>query len=220
MTTPLAPAGPYASLLLGVAGGALVGSRPRRTAPGALAAIAGLALVGMAASRPVGDALRRAGARRRSATVRVSVDVPQPVSTVFRFLCDFENFPRFIGALREVHDFGDGRSHWVGWTPSGGTLEWDAITTKFVTNRVIAWQSTPASPMRTSGTLRFVPSSDGGTCVKVAFEYSVAVGGIVDAMAALAVPSRQRELEADIRRLPEQIALSETARGATPAHAS
>jgi uncharacterized membrane protein len=106
-----------------------------------------------------------------------------------------------------VHDFGDGRSHWSGWTPGGGTLEWDTITTKFVTNRVIAWQSTRSSPLRLTGTLRFIPESDGRTCVKVALDYSAPVGSLVDAMAAIAIPSRIDVLEADIRRLPDQLDL-------------
>jgi uncharacterized membrane protein len=214
MILPYVPSGPMSSVLLSVAGGALVGGRPRRATADAIATLAGLALVGMAAHRPVADALRRAGTRRRSASLRMSIVVPHHVGLVFRFCSNFENFPRFIGALREVHDFGDGRSHWIGWTPRGGRLEWDTVTTKFVTNRVIAWQSTPRSPLRTSGMLRFVPTSDGGTCVKVVLDYNVLSRSVVDAVAALAVPSRVRELEADIRRLPEQLDLVTTA--ATP----
>lgn len=210
MTTSVRPAGPLTSLLLGAAGGALVGGRSRHARSGAIAAIAGIALVGVAAHRPVSDALRRAGTRRRSGSLRLSIAVPHSVDVVFRFCSDFENYPRFIGALRAVHDFGDGRSHWSGWTPGGGTIEWDAVTTKFVTNRVIAWQSTPSSPLRLTGTLRFVPERDGGTCVKIALDYSAPVGNLVDAMAALAIPSRAEALATDIRRLPEQLDLAAT----------
>ena len=203
MSESLALTSPLVSLLLGTAGGALVGGRPRDRAPGAVAALAGLALVGVAAHGPLANALRRAGASRRSAHVHLSFVVPRPVRDVFRFCSDFANFPRFIGALRSVEDFGDGRSHWVAWTPTGRTLEWDAITTKFVTNRVVAWRSTPSSPVRTCGTLRFVPESSGDTCVKVALDYSVIDGSLVDAVAALAVPRRVRDLEADIKRLAD-----------------
>jgi uncharacterized membrane protein len=203
MSDSVALTSPFSSLLLGAAGGALVGARPRERAPGAVAALAGLALVGVAAHGPIANALRRAGASRRSAHVRLSFVVPRPVSDVFRFCSDFANFPRFIGALRAVEDFGDGRSHWAAWTPAGRTLEWDAITTKFVTNRVIAWRSIASSPVRTSGTLRFVPESAGGTCVKVALDYSVVDGSMVDAVAALAIPRRARDLEADIKRLAD-----------------
>ena len=196
---------PLPSLLLGVAGGALVGGRPRRSTVGALAAIAGLVLVGLAARRPASQALQRAGTRRRSVRLRMSFVVPHPVSEVFRFCSDFENFPRFIRALRTVEDFGDGRSHWVSSTPSGGTLEWDAQTTKYVTNRVIAWQNNPRSRVRMDGTIRFVPESASETCLKVALDYSVPTDSIADAVAALATGKLSREIEADIRRLGEKL---------------
>jgi uncharacterized membrane protein len=206
MTAPGNHTDPLPALLLGAAGGALVGGRARRSAVGALAAVAGLVLVGLAARQPVSDALQRAGTRRRSVRLRMSFVVPHPVSEVFRFCSDFENFPRFIRALRTVEDFGDGRSHWVSSTPSGGTLEWDAQTTKFVTNRVIAWQNTPRSRVRMDGTIRFLPENVGETCLKVALDYSVPTDSIADAVAALATRKLSRELDADIRRLGEKLA--------------
>ena len=205
MTAPTIPSKPIPSLLLGAAGGALMGGRSRRPAAGALTALAGLALVGVAASGPVGRALRRAGTRRHSAHVRLSFIVPHPVRDVFRFCSDFENFPKFIRALREVRDFGDGRSHWVAASPNGRLVEWDAVTTKFVPGRVVAWNSTPTSAVGVSCTIRLSPERAGGTCVRVAIDYSLPTEGIKDAVAALASRKRTRELEADIRRLGEQL---------------
>jgi uncharacterized membrane protein len=205
MSTPANHTTPLPALILGAAGGALVGGRPRRSSTGTLATIAGLALVGFAARQPMAAALRRAGTRRRSVRLRLSFVVPHPVSEVFRFCSDFENFPKFVRALRAVEDFGDGRSHWIGSTPSGGTLEWDALTTKFVTNRVIAWQNTPRSPVRMNGTIRFVPEHTGETCVRVALDYSAPTERIADAVAALATRTLSRELETDIRRLGEKL---------------
>jgi uncharacterized membrane protein len=205
MTTPDNHSTPLPSLILGVAGGALVGGRPRRSTAGTLAAIAGLALVGLAARQPLAAALRRAGTRRRSVRLRLSFVVPHPVGEVFRFCSDFENFPKLVHALRAVEDFGDGRSHWVGSTPSGGTLEWDALTTKFVTNRVIAWENIPRSPVRMSGTIRFLPERTGETCVKIALDYSAPTDRIADAVAALATRTLNHELESDIRRLGEKL---------------
>jgi uncharacterized membrane protein len=205
MTTSLVPSKPLPSLLLGAAGGALVGARPRRSAAGTLATLAGLALVGIAASRPVGDALRRVGTRRRAVHLRCSFVVPHPVTTVFRFFSDFENFPRLVRALREVEDFGDGRSHWVASGMGGRILEWDSVTTKFVTNRVIAWQSTPSSFVNMSCAVRLLPERDGGTCVKVAIDYSVPTDGIRGAVTALTSRRRTREIEADIRLLARRL---------------
>lgn len=205
MTTTLAPSKPLPPLLLGAAGGALIGARPRRSPAGALAALAGLALVGIAASGPMSEALRRVGTRRRAVHLRFSFVVPHPVATVFRFVSDFENFPRIVRALRAVEDFGDGRSHWVALGTGDRILEWDTVTTKFVTNRVIAWQSAPSSFVQTSCTIRLVPEHGGGTCVKVAIDYSVPTNGIKDSVAALASRRRSNEIEADIRLLGRRL---------------
>jgi uncharacterized membrane protein len=159
-----------------------------------------MTLLGVAAHRPLADALRRAGTRRRGADIEFSFVVARPVEQVFAFCANFENFPRFIGALREVRDTGDGRSHWCAGTPSGGDTEWDATTTKFVTNSVIAWKSVANAPVETSGLLRFSPE-DGSTRVHVTMFYRVVGGSMADALVALTSPRRAHELEADIRRL-------------------
>ena len=131
--------------------------------------------------------------------------MPQQFPVLFRFCSNFEHFPAFIRALREVHDFGDGRSHWVARGGRHEALEWDAVTTKFVTNRVMAWESAPGSAVRTSCTLRFVPERGDATCLKVAIDYTLPTERIKDAVSALARRRRTRELEEDIRRLGQQL---------------
>ena len=192
---------PLPALLLGLAGGARFGAR-RAMSPQARAAatIGGLALIGAAAHRPLFEAVRRAGTRRRAGELAVSFVVPHPVELVFGFCRDFENFPLFIGALREVRDYGDGRSHWCASTPAGGTIEWDTVTTKYVPNRVVAWTSVAGSPIETRARMRFVPEGR-DTCVKIDATYRVLGSSLADAVAALAAPQRMRELAADVRRL-------------------
>jgi uncharacterized membrane protein len=189
------------SLLLGLVGGVLFASRRRMSTPArAAATIGGLALIGAAAHRPLAEAVRQAGTRRRSGTVALSFVVQHPVEAVFAFCRDFENFPQFIGALREVRDYGDGRSHWCASTPAGGTIEWDTVTTKYVPNRVIAWTSVGGSPIETSARMRFAPEG-ADTCVKIDATYRVIDSSIADAVAALMTPQRKGELIADVRRL-------------------
>jgi uncharacterized membrane protein len=162
--------------------------------------VGGLALIGAAARGPLLESLRRTGTERRSARLNLSLVVAQPVEVVFAFVRDFENFPCIVGALRQVRDYGDGRSHWCASTPSGGTLECDTVTTKYVPNRVIAWQSAPGSPVEMHGLVRFV-REDSHTCLKLELDYQVQTGGLADALIALTTPTRGAELERDIRRL-------------------
>jgi uncharacterized membrane protein len=189
------------TLLLGLVGGALFAVRRGMSRPArAAATISGLALIGAAAHRPLAEAVRIAGTRRRAGRVGVSFVVAHPVEVVFAFCRDFENFPQLVGALREVRDYGDGRSHWCASTPAGGTIEWDTVTTKYVPNRVIAWTSVGGSPVETSARIRFVPEGR-DTCVKVDATYRVLDGTMADAIAALATPQRSADLAADVRRL-------------------
>ncbi len=189
-----------APLLAGVAGGALLAARPRRRDAHAISTIAALCLIALSARTPIMDAIRQAGTRRRSAVLQLSFVVAHPVEKVFGFCADFENFPRFIRALREVHDYSDGRSHWCATTPSGGTVEWDTVISKYVPNHVIAWRSVGTSSVEAHGAVRFTPEA-GGTCVKVSTEYRVLESGLADALYALATPPRADQLEADIRRI-------------------
>ena len=195
----------FTALLAALGGGMLLGARPHnggRSRP--IATLAGLALLGVAAHRPIANALLKAGTKRRSGALRFSFVVNRPVEEVFRYCADFENFPRLIGALRQVRDNGDGRSHWCATTPSGGEIEWDAVTTKFVTNSVIGWRNASGAPLETTGVLRFSPEED-RTCVRVAVEYRVPGGRMTDALVALIKPRRTHELEADIRNLERQL---------------
>ncbi|HET9010809.1 MAG TPA: SRPBCC family protein [Gemmatimonadaceae bacterium] len=206
--TPPPPASPAVqpriavpSLLLGILGGALFGARRRLPSHArAAATVGGVALVLAASHRPLAEAVRRAGTRRRSGRLSLSFVVAHPVEVVFGFCRDFENFPQFIGALREVRDHGDGRSHWCASTPSGALIEWDTVTTKYVPNRVIAWTSVPGSAVETSARLRFVPEGT-DTCVSLDARYRVVEGTMSDALAALTTPPRRHEIERDVLRL-------------------
>lgn len=192
---------PLAALALAAVGGVLVARGGRHDRHARIAAtVSGLALIGAAARAPLLDTVRRAGTRRRSARLRMSIVVAQPVEVVFAFVRDFENFPCIVGALRQVRDYGDGRSHWRASTPSGGTLEWDTVTTKYVPNSVIAWESVPASPITMHGLVRLLPEAS-QTCLRIELDYRVRTGKLGDALVALATPRRGAELERDIKRL-------------------
>lgn len=196
-------------LLLAAAGGGLIlGARPRDGSAGRpWFTLAGMALVGIASHRSLARAFKRFGTRVLSAEQQFSFVVERPVEQVFAFCADFENFPKFIGALRDVRDTGDGRSHWCASTPSGDTIEWSATTTKFVTNSVIGWRSVPGSPVDTVGLLRFSPEG-ATTCVKVALCYRVLDGSVADTLAALVSPYRADALEAEFRSIDGQLQLA------------
>jgi uncharacterized membrane protein len=79
--------------------------------------------------------------------------------------------------------------------------EWNAVTTKYVPNRVIAWESTGAAPVHATGLLRFKPE-EGRTCLEATLTFElVGAPRLGDSLAALVAPPRARQLEQDLRRM-------------------
>ncbi len=189
------------SIAAALSAGLLLGSRPRRPSTARTAATVGAAALAMLAFvMPSSNVIRKAGKRRRAGHLRFSVVIPRPVEQVFALCADFENFPRLIKSLRRVTDYGDGRSLWCAITPAGGTIEWDSVTTKYVTNSVIGWESAPGAAVKMSGLLRFAPAGQ-GTCVRIALDYEVLSSNLRDAFAALLAPRNAPKLERQIRAL-------------------
>lgn len=142
----------------------------------------------------------------------MTVVVERPVSEVFEFCRDFENFPEVINGFLEVTDHQDGRSQWKVQTPRGEIIEWEALVTKYVPNSVIAWESKPGSAIQASGLMRFAPLSASETRVDVSLTYLPKHTGLGEAFGALLKGDNTRRLREDIARAPAAI----TARQAAP----
>ena len=180
-------------------GGALLGlTGDRRTR--VVLRILGLGLIAFAAQPLLAARLRRAGDKRRRVAFKSVVDVARPVGEVFAFFKNFENFARVMRGIRSVVDYEDGRSHWEVYTPSGGTIAWDAVVTKYVPNSVIAWTSVPGSPVDTTGLVRFTPLAAGWTRLEIAFTYRPARTDLSDAVHSLLGPRPARRLRKDLEQ--------------------
>jgi uncharacterized membrane protein len=69
-----------------------------------------------------------------------SVDVAVPVRTAYNQWTQFEEFPRFMSGVKEVHQLGDTMTHWV--VEIGGvTREFDARITEQLPDERVAWTS-------------------------------------------------------------------------------
>jgi uncharacterized membrane protein len=204
--TPATGTGPLLSAGAAFTAGLLFGARPRNSnAARTLVTIGAAAFATLALLKTSEAAVRKAGTKRRASRVRFSLVLPRPVEQVFALCADFENFPRFIPRLQRVIDYGDGRSNWCAYTPGGGTIEWNTITTKFVTNSVIGWRSVPGSEVNMSGLLRFSPEAE-GTCVRIVLDYEVTSSTLRDAVAALLAPRNATNFEEGIRALAKRLA--------------
>jgi len=148
----------------------------------------------------------RIGGARRAIDMRMTVVVERPISDVFEFARDFENFPQITDTILSIEDSQDGRSHWAVRSPTGHSVEWDATVTKYVPSSVIAWESVPNSPVRASGLMRFFPLSPTATRVDLTITYQPLRTGFADAFRALVGANNTVRLRTELAQAPRELA--------------
>ncbi len=97
-----------------------------------------------------------------------SIEVNQPVRTVYNQWTQFEEFPRFMAGIEEVRQLDDTRTRWRA-SIAGRTVEWDAVITDQVPDQQVAWRST--SGVEHSGVVQFTPIGPDRTRVTTTIDY-------------------------------------------------
>jgi uncharacterized membrane protein len=196
---------PATRLLVGTAGSALaVYGAIRRDALGAGLGIAGLGMVARSATNLPVDRLTGVGAGRRAIEFQKAINIAAPIEEVYAFCITYENWPRFMSHVREVHGEGQ-QSHWVVDGPGGVPVSWDAMVTQFVPNEVLAWKSVEGSMIQQAGIMRFDRNPDGTTRVEIRMSYNPPAGAIGHAFATLLGANPERQMDEDFNRLKSLI---------------
>src|SRR6185503_16865128 len=120
--------------------------------------------------------------------IEKSIEVRQPVRTVYNQWTQFEEFPRFMAGVKEVRQLDDTHVHWHAeiW---GKDKEWDAEITEQVPDQCIAWRSTSGDAPN-AGMVRFEPVASDRTRVRLTMDYEPQ-GAVENAGDALGVLSRR-----------------------------
>ncbi len=101
-------------------------------------------------------------------TVEKSIEVSQPVRTVYDQWTQFEEFPRFMEGVERVVQLDDTHLHWVAEI-AGVKREWDAEITEQVPDQRIAWRSLGGE--RNAGVVSFQPNGPNSTRVTLAIDF-------------------------------------------------
>lgn len=194
--------GPTTRLLVGTLGGVLAfqAVRSRGVARSALSLV-GLGLLARAATNLPPSRLVGLGAGRQAIDLEKTIRIAAPVDRIWELWSNFESFPRFMSHLKEVRKIDEGRSHWVAVGPAGVPVEWDAIITDWVPNRLIAWKSVEGSAIESEGRVRFQPTTEGVTEISVNLSYDPPAGVLGHAVAALFGADPGRAMDEDLARL-------------------
>jgi len=128
-----------------------------------------------------------------------TIELDVPVSTAYNQWTQFEEFPRFMEGVTEVHQLADERLHWAA-DIAGEHKEWYARITRQVPDEVLSWESEGGAT--NSGTIVFKPTEDGKTELEVHMDYE-AEGFKEQVGGALGVLSRR--VEGDLKRFKDFI---------------
>ncbi len=143
--------------------------------------------------------------------IRKSININAPVDEVYGLWSNFENFSRFMNNIEEIHDLGEGRSHWVVKGPAGAKVEFEAKMTQNVANEVVAWETTPDSMVKHRGQVRFKENKQGsGTTVNVNMAYTPPAGVAGHAVAKLFGKDPKSEMDADLARMKSLLEKGQT----------
>lgn len=194
-----------------VAGGILLGVGLRRGNPVRLLfALAGGALMLRGAKGHLGVA-EAIGAQpqdaaepswRRQIYVRKAITINRPRSEVYEYWRNFENLPKFMRHLQEVHSETERLSHWKARGPAGFDVTWDAELALDHPNEIISWRSLPGAQIENSGEVRFEDAPGGrGTIVRVELTYRPPAGVLGAAVAKLFGEEPHGQIADDLRRL-------------------
>jgi hypothetical protein len=131
--------------------------------------------------------------------VERSIEVEVPVRTAYDQWTQFEEFPRFMGAVEQVRQIGDAMTHWVAEI-AGVRREWDAAIVEQVPDRKVAWAATTGAT--NAGAVYFTAAGAGRTQVRLTLDFEPE--GLAERAAdVLDVVSRQAV--ADLNRFKEYI---------------
>jgi len=132
-------------------------------------------------------------------TVTESVDVDVPVRTAYNQWTQFEEFPRFMDGVQEIHQLDATHTHWK--TEIGGVKrEFDAEITEQLPDERVAWKSTEGSQQ--AGVVTFHRLDDTHTRVTVQMDFDPQ--GLVE-KAGSALGAVDHRVKGDLRRFKDYI---------------
>jgi uncharacterized membrane protein len=135
------------------------------------------------------------------AVVGRTVTIGKPRSELFRFWRDFSNLPRVMENLVRVENHADGRSTWHICDPAGDVHAIETTIAREIENELIAWRSTPESPIDTEGRVAFHDApGDRGTRVSLIVAYKLRGGMVGSALAKLAQKGPEIQARRDLKR--------------------
>lgn len=132
-------------------------------------------------------------------TVEETIEVRQPVRTVYNQWTQFEDFPEFMEGVERVEQLSDTRLHWVAEI-AGAKREWDAEIVDQKPDQRVAWRSVTGA--ENAGVVTFRPVGTDATEVTLQLDFDPE--GLVE-KAAEKLGFVHKRAEGDLKRFKQFI---------------
>lgn len=133
--------------------------------------------------------------------VRRSCTVQHTPQILYGFWRQFSNLPRIMSHVLSVTETSATESHWVVTGPANRTVEWDAVVTEEIPDRLIAWRTNGNPWVDHAGSVQFNPAPGGrGTEVRVSLEYHPPGGKLGDLGLKLLAKDPGEQIAQDLHR--------------------
>jgi uncharacterized membrane protein len=149
------------------------------------------------------------------AIVGRSVTVNKPIGEVYSVWKDPTRFPSFMVAVEAIEQHADGY-HWTVRAPAGQTVNLVTRITEDQPNRLIAWESTPDSQIKTRGRVTFEEApADRGTVVTAEIGYEPPGGDIGRLVAKLFAAEPNIQARHELKRFKMLLETGEITTGSS-----
>jgi uncharacterized membrane protein len=129
------------------------------------------------------------------------IEVNAPVPVVFDLYSDFEKFPQWMKSLKEVRRIDDRLTRWTADVPLVN-VEWEAETTEFEPNHLIAWR-TVKGDIEMEGRVRFEETESGMTRMNISLGYEPPAGRLGSLVAHLLGSDPEQQIEEDFKQFAQ-----------------
>jgi uncharacterized membrane protein len=136
--------------------------------------------------------------------VQENIEVQAPLQDVFLYWSNFQNLPKIMRNVEEIHATGPDTSRWRVKGPLGKTVEYEARTTEMTPTRGIAWQSVEGE-VENSGQVSFEEVAPDRTRIEVTMNYADPPGGKVGEVVADAISNPEREMREDLENFARNV---------------
>lgn len=138
--------------------------------------------------------------------VKESIIIATPPDEVFKFWRRLENLPVFMDHLKEVTKINNSIYHWRAKAPLGSSVEWDAVITNEIGDKLIQWESLENSEVQNSGSVWFTEWKDSNnpsssTLLEVEMTYRPPFGKLGAAIATVFGENPQQQIKEDLQKL-------------------